>query len=199
MCAFSGEDQRMEPKGRRASRVVEPSETPTPMVEPAEPASEVPVEAAASSAPGLASSAVIADKTGMETPKTPLPPPVPAAVPSVTGAQEDLADFGREARFALAEARNALADGVEALSDEVAGLARRGIDTAARTAIEMLAIRTLGDVIAINAGFARANFGNWAGSAAKFSELGIRVAADTLRPFVDRLGRSWVGVCRAGF
>jgi phasin protein len=189
----------MEPKGRRASRAVEPIETPPPMVEPAEPASELSVDAASALPAPDAMAPTPVNRAVEDMPEPSLPAPVPAAAPRLSAPQDDLADFGREARHALAEARSALADGFEALSDEVAGFARCGIDTAARTAIEMLAIRTVGDAIAVNAEFARANLGNWVGGSAKFSELGIRVAADTLRPFVDRLGRSWVGICRVGF
>jgi hypothetical protein len=58
---------------------------------------------------------------------------------------EDLADFGREAFAAFVQSQTAVARGLEALSAEMAGLALSGIDAAARTATDMLGVKTLSD------------------------------------------------------
>jgi hypothetical protein len=199
----------MEPRGRRASRASEPAEITTPMVEPDESTSaatepvgypgEFGVEAATISAAPQTTPPIALDQIEAAPPEAPLPLPVAAEGAELAAPPDELVDFGREARFAVAEARSALADGFEALSDEVAALARRGIDTTARTAIEMLAIRTVADAAKVNAGFARANVANWVASSAKFAELGIRLGAEPLRPLLDQLGKSWMGICRAGF
>jgi hypothetical protein len=181
----------METKGKRIARVAGPVETPTMPTErptvPAETPLQIPLDEAAetSAVPPVVPPDPIVYRV------SPVAPP-----PSAPG--DELGDFGREAFAALAESRMALATGFEALSEEVAGLARCGIDTAARTAIEMLAVKTVSDAIAVNAGFARASFDNWIGSSAKFSELGVKLAAESSRPFLDRLGKGWIGACRTG-
>jgi hypothetical protein len=152
-----------------------PAEAPGPVV-PAEGSSELPAEPAPA-----ATDAVV-------------PPGSPAA--AVLGARRD--DPGGDALAALEESRIALASGLEALSEEAAGLARRGIDTAARAAIQMLAVRTLSDAVAVNAGFARTSFDTWIGAAVKFSELGAKLAADSSRPFLARLGDGWIASYRTG-
>ncbi|MGH7046012.1 MAG: phasin family protein [Stellaceae bacterium] len=111
---------------------------------------------------------------------------------------EPLAAIGSATFSALAEARNALASSLEALSDEVAGLTRREIGAVADSAIEMLQVRTVYDAIAVNAGFTGASLDHWLGSSARFSELGTRLAVETTRPFLERLGRNWLGAVHPG-
>ncbi len=132
----------------------------------------------------------------IDEPQVLTPPPISPEMPGLGAAREEVADFGRETLATLAESRLVLATGFEALSEEIAGLARCGIDTAARTAIEMLAVRTVSDAVAVNAGFVRASFDNWIGRSARFSELGARLAADSSRLFLARLGNRWIGVSR---
>ncbi|HEY3911852.1 MAG TPA: phasin family protein [Stellaceae bacterium] len=211
----------METKGRRASRPVGPPIAEPPIAEPpiaepgaAEPPMAGPVEKPISVAEPIERSSAIPQETAAKVPdmtapapvdqapaddpEALVPPPVLAAPPRLAAPQHAVAHPGGEAMAAFAEARRALADGVEALSEEVAGLARRSIETAARTAIEMLAVRTVADALAVNAGFARANLGNWVGSSAKFSELGIRLAAESARPFSERLAKGQTATYRAG-
>ena len=215
----------METKGRRGSRAaeppaiepptvepptveppivepptIEPVETPTLMAEPAEHSSEIPLEAAAARAYALsdATASAALDQGQADEIEVPFPPPILAAAPRLAAPPHQTADFGGEAMAVFAETRTVLADGVEALSAEVAGLARRNIETAARTAIEMLAAKTVADAIAVNAGFARASFGNWLGSSAKLSELGLRLATESARAFAERLAKGRTGARRAG-
>jgi hypothetical protein len=117
-------------------------------------------------------------------------PPGLAGLPS-PGARRVPGDIGRETLTMLAECRAALTHGLDALSKEAAVLARGGIEVTARTAIDMLAVRTLSDAMAVNSGFARASFDNWIGGSARFSELGAKLAAESWRPFLARLGKSW--------
>ncbi|HTV43916.1 MAG TPA: phasin family protein [Stellaceae bacterium] len=124
--------------------------------------------------------------------------PVAASMRPSSASPDNLAAFGSAAFSALAEARNALANGVEALSDEVAGLTRREISEVAHTAIELLRVRTVYDAFAVNAGFTGASLDHWLGSSARFSELGTRLAVETTRPFIERLGRGWLGAIRPG-
>jgi Phasin protein len=119
-------------------------------------------------------------------------------VPAITASRSERVDFGCEAFAALEESRAAVARELDALSDEIACLARCGIDTTARTAIEMLAVKTFSDAIAVNASFARASFENWLDGSAKFSELGVKLAIASSRPFLSRLGQSWSLAPRVG-
>jgi len=181
----------METKGKRIARVAGPSEPPMMPTEtpttPTETPLQIPPDGAAETS---ALPPVLPTDTVMYRVSPAAPPP--------SAQRDELGNFGREAFAAVAESRTALARGFEALSAEWAGLARCGIDTAARTAIEMLAVKTVSDAIAVNAGFARSSFDNWIGSSAKFSELGVKLAADASRPFLERLGNGWIGDCRTG-
>jgi hypothetical protein len=123
---------------------------------------------------------------------------VPAAAAKSTSS-DDLADFGREAFAALVQSQTALARGLEALSTEMAGLALSGIDTAARTATDMLGIKTLSDAIEVNAGLTRSSFVALVGGSAKLSELGVKLAAEASQPLLDQLGKSWVKAARFAF
>ncbi len=177
----------MESRTKRVSRAVGPVEVPTPSVAPNEMPGEAPAETAAPVAPVPGSAPAAIDDPA---------PPIPPEIPDLSAPGEEVADFGREPLSASAESRRALAAGFEALSEEVAGLARCNIDTAAHAAIEMLAVRTVADAIAVNAGFARASFDNWLGGSARFSELAARLAADTSRLVLERLGKSWISIGR---
>ena len=110
---------------------------------------------------------------------------------------ENLADFGREAFAAVVQSQAAVARGLEALSAELAGLALSGIDAAARTATDMLAVKTLSDAMEVNAGFARSSFDALVGSSAKLSELGTKLAAEASQPILTQLGKGWIKA--AGF
>jgi hypothetical protein len=114
-----------------------------------------------------------------------------------SASSENLADFGREAFAAVAQSQAAVARGLEALSAEMAGLALSGIDAAARTATDMLAVRTLSDAIEVNAGFTRSSFDALVGGSAKLSELGTRLAAEASQPILTQLGKGWIKA--AGF
>ena len=114
-----------------------------------------------------------------------------------SASSENLADFGREAFAAVAQSQAAVARGLEALSAEMAGLALSGIDAAARTATDMLAVRTLSDAIEVNAGFTCSSFDALVGGSAKLSELGTRLAAEASQPILTQLGKGWIKA--AGF
>jgi len=135
------------------------------------------------------------------------PAATPMTPPSVEGpaktaksaSSEDLADFGRETFAALVQSQTAAARGLEALSAELAGLALSGIDAAARTATDMLAVKTLSDAIEVNAGFTRSSFDTLVGGSAKLSELGAKLAAEASQPILTQLGKSWIKAARFAF
>ncbi len=186
----------METKGKRAARPVgpaaipsptpisSPTAIPSPLVAPGESAADLEVEPAArSTEPGSgAQPATQSSRLAMA-----LSPPGPSPVPGKTGG---------ETLSALAECRAVLTHGLDALSMEAAALTRGGVEVAARTAIDMLAVRTLSDAMAVNAGFARASFDTWIGGSARFSELGAKLAVESWRPLLARLGKTWsLGPC----
>jgi len=177
----------METKGRRLSRAAGPSATST---EPA-PGWDAPDAAKPIDNPAeeVASVAV---------PEASSPDEVRAAAANSTSSG-DLADFGREAFAALVQSQTALARGLEALSTEMAGLALSGINAAARTATEMLGIKTLADAIEVNAGLTRSSLVAMVGGSAKLSELGVKLAAEASQPILAQLGKSWVRAARFAF
>ena len=85
------------------------------------------------------------------------------------------------------------------MSVEVTGLAISGIDTATRTATDMLGVKTLSDAIEVNAGFTRSSFDALVGGSAKLSELGMKLATEASQPILTQLGKSWVKAARLAF
>jgi hypothetical protein len=127
------------------------------------------------------------------TPATvPATEPPPAAPP----APDEIGQFGREAMAALAESQAAMARGLEAMSDEMAGLTRSSIDIVARTATEMLGVKTLSDAFKVNALFARESFDSLLDGSAKLSGLGVKLAAESSRPILTQLGQGWIKAVR---
>jgi hypothetical protein len=188
----------MESKGRRTSRAAGPSTNPVEAAPSAEtpPGAAKPLESPARepiSAKPLAEVVVPAAIS-------PAPPTVETLAGSAKSASsEDLADFGRDAFAALVQSQTAVARGLEALSAELAGLALSGIDAAARTATDMLAVKTLSDAIEVNAGFTRSSFDALVGGSVKLSELGAKLAAEASQPILTQLGKSWIKSARRAF
>jgi len=135
--------------------------------------------------------AVMPEKSEATVPQTP-PSAVPASLPVPVGtpslpAQSNVFEL-------VAEAHAALARGVDAMNDELASFARQSIDAGASTAIQMLAIRTWSDAVAVNTRFARTSYDHWLDSAAKVSELGVKLVCESSQPFVARFGTIWSAV-----
>jgi len=136
-----------------------------------------------------------------------MPAATSMAAPSVEALAEtakrasskDLAGFGCEAFAALVQSQTAVARGLEALSAELTGLALSTIDTATRTATDLLAVRTLSDAIEVNAGFGRNSFVALVGGSAKLSELGAKLAAEASQPILKQLGEGWIRAARFTF
>ena len=128
----------------------------------------------------------------------------PSTVESLAGratsaSSEDFAEFGREAFAAFVQSQTAVVRGLEALSAELTGLAFSRIDAAARTATDMLAVKTLSDAIEVNAGFTSSSFEALVGGSAKLSELGAKLAAEASQPILTQLGKSWIKAARRAF
>jgi Phasin protein len=174
------EDHQMETKGKRSGRIAPPPENPIPQAAPVE--TQIQIQPHEAAEPDLA---VAPSRPDVVVPRH------TSLVPTITATCGGLADFGGKALVAVEESRAAMARGFDALSEEMAGLVRCGIDTVTRTAIEMLAVKSFSDAIAVNASFARASFDNWIGGSAKFSELGVKLAVESSRPFLAHLGESW--------
>jgi hypothetical protein len=115
------------------------------------------------------------------------PPSEPHAVPAQK--TEASAAVEHEIFAIIAESRAVMARSVESISDEFASFTRQSIDTSAQTAIQMLGAKTWADAVAINTGFARTSYDHWLDSAAKVSELGIKFAFESSKPFVSRIGK----------
>jgi hypothetical protein len=167
----------METKGKRAPRASGTSAVPAEMPTLAEAPAEAPAFAVAPAA----------------APTPQLPPPAESQTP------EEIGQLGREAIAALAESQAAMARGLEAMSDEMAGLTRAGIDIAARSATEMLGVKTFSDAFEVNALFARKSFDSLLDGSAKLSGLGVKLAAEASRPILTQLGQGWIKAVRLAF
>jgi hypothetical protein len=119
------------------------------------------------------------------------PTPAPLARPQPPAAT---VDSRRDIFDIVAESRAAVARGVESISDEMASFARHSIDATAHAAIEMLKVRTWAQAMALNTGYVRTGFDQWLDSSAKVSELGVKLAAESSKPFVIKFGQVWEGI-----
>ena len=171
----------MGTKGKRSGRIAAPPENPIPQAVPSETPIQIQPQEAAD--PDLVMAPSRPDDVAVQR--------LPSLVPTTSAKRDRLAHFGGKALVAAEESRAAVARGFDALSEEMAALARSGIDTVTRTAIEMLAVKSFSDAVAVNASFARASFDNWMGGSAKFSELGVKLAVESSRPFLTHLSESW--------
>jgi hypothetical protein len=187
----------MESKGRRAVRAAAPGAIPAETVNLAatSPGAGKPVEGPAQEFVPEPPVEVAAPVVTVAAP--PRIDTLAAAAKNASG--EDVADFGREVFVALVKSQTALARGLEAMSVEVTGLAISGIDTATRTATDMLGVKTLSDAIEVNAGFTRSSFDALVGGSAKLSELGMKLATEASQPILTQLGKSWVKAARLAF
>lgn len=196
----------MESRGRRTPRMAAPADTPLPRTTPAAldpvridkpvaaPAAPPEVVVERISAPIPAASPPLSTSTALSGPV--LAPTLPElsrspALPAPP--QPDAADIGTDILSAVARSRTALARAIEALSDELASFARHNLDTTAHTAIRMLGVKTWAEAVAVNTGFARASFDHWLDSTAKVSELGVKLAVNSSKPFLAELGKNWSG------
>src|SRR5439155_16346563 len=181
----------MESKGRRASRAAGPSATSVEAVTPAEtsptaarpvkntagefaPAAALPEDLVSVGAPPEGEVPAAPPPEDAAVPAAPEPAPRRAGVPAAVErgpSPDDLADLGRDAFAALVQSQTAMARGLEALSVEMTGLAISGIDAAARTATDLLGVKTLSDAIEVNAGFTRSSLDALVRGSAKLSEL----------------------------
>jgi hypothetical protein len=185
----------METKGRRGLRAAAPGAIPAEVDAPA----KTPIGAVKP----------VEERMPAEAPADlPMAPTGPMAAPSreraVTASaacafSDVFADFGSQNFAAFIRAQTALARGLEALSAEMAGLTLSGIDSAARTATEMLAVKTIADAIEVNAGFSKRNFDTLIGGSAKLSELGVKLASEASQPILTQLGKDWTRVARLAF
>ncbi len=91
----------------------------------------------------------------------------------------------------LTESQAAVSRALQALGDELACYARQSMETLARTAIDTLSVKTWSDAVAVHSRLARASFDQWVDSAAKVSEIGIKVTTEAAKPFLAKMGVAW--------
>jgi hypothetical protein len=63
----------------------------------------------------------------------------------------------------------------------------------------LLAVKTLSDVIELNAGFTRSSIDAFVGGSAKLSELGAKLLTEASQPILTQLGRGWSKAARGAF
>ena len=118
--------------------------------------------------------------------------PAPSAVvPPTLAAPAKIADTSGDSCGILSKSQAAVSRGLQALGDELACYARRSMETLACTAIDTLSVKTWSDAVAVNSRLARTSFDQWVDSAAKVSELGIKLANDAAKPLLAKMGVAW--------
>jgi hypothetical protein len=171
---------------------------------PPEPTAPIPVEAPAKAvaSPSLVSETKAPDAVSgeklLEVPAAVpdvvvqrLAPAPSTIVPPTLAARAKIADPSGGTCGILTESQAAVSRGLQALGDELACYARRSMETLACTAIDTLSVRTWSDAVAVNSRLARTSFDQWVDSAAKVSELGIKLANDAAKPLLAKMGVAW--------
>jgi phasin family protein len=100
---------------------------------------------------------------------------------------EDVQSFAKGNIDAMSQAGQAFAHGVQQLSQEVAGLAQTSFEQAVEAGKQVLAARTLSDVVRINADYTKSSTEALVANSAKLGELGVKVANDAFTPVARRL------------
>ncbi len=179
----------MEIKGKRATRSIGAAAIASPTASP----TAAPGETVGDSPAVPATGALATGSSALQGAPAPAPAPAPALPMTlpVRGPDPLPAPIGGETLAVLAGYRAAITHALDALGEEAAALTRGGIEVTARTAIDMLAVRTWSDAMAVNAGFARASFDNWMGGSTRFSALGAKLVIESWHPFMAQLGKSW--------
>ncbi len=118
-------------------------------------------------------------------------PAASAIVPPNIAGPTKIADLGRDTCGMITESQAAVSRGMQALSDELACYGRQSMETLARTAIDTLSVKTWSDAVAVNSRLARNSFDQWVDSAAKMSELGIKLTTEAAKPFLAKMGVAW--------
>jgi hypothetical protein len=103
------------------------------------------------------------------------------------GAFAGLAALAGRPSSALARSQAAFVQGLEELSVEMAGIARSGLESAARGATEMLAVKTLTDAVDLHLSLAQKSFEAFVGGSLRMAELGIETARKAAEPFFAEL------------
>ena len=195
----------MESKGRRSLRASGATEAPAAPLKPVEPPPtanghgeiEPPKPAEMLAEASKSAETAVDTVTPAATPEP--TPSIGAPLSARKSAKPDIArHFEGDAGAALAQSQAALARGLEALSAEMAGLALTGMNVLARTATNLLAVKTLSDAIEVNAGFTCSSLEALVGGSAKLSELGMKLATETSQPLFGQLARKWSKAARLG-
>lgn len=195
----------MESKGRRSLRASGATEAPAAPLKPVEappPANgqgevEPPKPAEMLAEAGKSAETAVDLVTAAATPGS--TPSIGAPQSATKSAKPDgPRQVESDAGAALAQSQAALARGLEALSAEMAGLALTGMNVLARTATNLLAVKTLSDAIEVNAGFTCSSLETLVGGSAKLSELGMKLATETSQPLFGQLARKWSKATRPG-
>jgi Phasin protein len=87
---------------------------------------------------------------------------------------------------------------LEVIGVEVAGMALSGIDSSARTASDMLSVKTFSEVVALNAGLACTSLDTLVGGSIKLSELAVKLASEAAQSMLAEIGKNWLPPSRIG-
>jgi len=117
--------------------------------------------------------------------------PMPkTAVDRIRVGYEDLAIQGKDTLSTLVAVNAAVSDVFERLGLELMGLARASFESAAAAGAALVDARSLEDVAAIQSEFARTCIERMIAQGARFSELGLKAAADVFEPLGARAGKA---------
>jgi phasin family protein len=117
---------------------------------------------------------------------------IAAAAPAETAATMfvgygGLADLGRDNIAAVIAANAALREGIEEIGKEVMGYARTSFESAAEAATALLGAKTFEDVLELNSAYAKASLERLVTRTTKLSEMGVKLANETLAPLGGRV------------
>ena len=100
---------------------------------------------------------------------------------------EDIAAFNKANIDAVIQANQILARGIEDFSKEVMSISKSSVESATSAAKAMFAVRSLKEMMELNAEHTKSMFDNFMSNSTKLSEMSVKVATDAMSPVTARV------------
>lgn len=100
---------------------------------------------------------------------------------------EEYAAFGKQNVDAFVQSGSIVAKGMEEMSKAVFAFTQASLEAGVATGKAMLAVKTLRELVDLQAGFAKSSLDGFVAEGTKLSEMGVKVANQALEPINARV------------
>jgi phasin family protein len=102
---------------------------------------------------------------------------------------DEINDFGKANMEALVEANSIFVKGVEEISKEVFSLTKSSMEQAAAATTAMFAVKTLKDLVELNADYTKSQYEKLLANSTRLGELTVKLATESTAPITARAHR----------